>query len=513
MNNKSLSSNALIKGTIWGISSKIIDAGIKFFTIPLLIALYGKSDYGLFALAFSLNAYLRIMEMGMNTGSIRYFSIWFSKNEIANIKTVSKSSIVFYGLIGIINAIIFIVIGLNSDSVFNLNTRQYDIFLNLCYILAFSAVFNWISYVFTQLLSALQDFVWLNKRQIFVSLLNLILVFLTFNFRLSLINYFVLYTITNLLLIPLYIYRLKITGISRIDLIMPKWDYHAFSEVLKYSLSIFAIGIFQYCANYLRPVFLAIFSKDGVSSVTEYRVIETITHLIIAFSAIFLQNMLPISSKSIALDDNDKIKKLINTGTKYVTIFLVLIVSIIVLNSRDLLTLYLGEDFAELSMWLNLWCFTILLGNHNSPVASMVLAKGKTKPLVYATAFSAVLSLFVLIILAPYLSVGAAVVGYFIYMLLQISFYYGYYTNKLLKIDSFHLFVNSFFKPVIFTSIVLLIINYSFQIILQFNLNLILKMTIRTTFFIIIYIPVLLFVIINKEEKREIKEKIFALFK
>src|SRR5690606_35490023 len=66
----------IFSGSAWGIMAKILDAAAKFVTIPLLVGYYGKVDYGLIALAFSLNAYLRLMDLGMNVGSVRFFSMW-----------------------------------------------------------------------------------------------------------------------------------------------------------------------------------------------------------------------------------------------------------------------------------------------------------------------------------------------------------------------------------------------------------------------------------------------------
>src|SRR5690554_6766305 len=104
---KETSVKRIFSGSVWGILAKVFDAGAKFITIPLLVGFYGKSDYGLIALAFSLNTYLRLMDMGMNVGSVRFFSMWVAKEEWNKIQNVSRSSIVFYGTIGLINALIF----------------------------------------------------------------------------------------------------------------------------------------------------------------------------------------------------------------------------------------------------------------------------------------------------------------------------------------------------------------------------------------------------------------------
>src|SRR5690606_41660803 len=82
----------MFAGSIWGILAKIADALAKFITIPILVGFYGKADYGLIALAFSLNAYLRLMDLGFNVGAVRYFSMWVENDETEKIGAVSRSS-------------------------------------------------------------------------------------------------------------------------------------------------------------------------------------------------------------------------------------------------------------------------------------------------------------------------------------------------------------------------------------------------------------------------------------
>src|SRR5690606_40773006 len=103
-----MDSKRVFSGAVWGVLAKILDALAKFFTIPLLVGFYGKADYGLIALAFSLNAYLRLMDLGFNVGAVRFFSMWTADREWAKITNVSQSSIVFYGVLGLLTAAIFL---------------------------------------------------------------------------------------------------------------------------------------------------------------------------------------------------------------------------------------------------------------------------------------------------------------------------------------------------------------------------------------------------------------------
>ena len=86
---------------------------------------------------------------------------------------------------------------------------------------------------------------------------------------------------------------------------------------------------------------------------------------------------------------------------------------------------------------------------HNTPVASLVLSSGKTRFLIYSSATACILSLPITIILAPTLNVGAAVIGYLAYMLIQIGFFYIYYIPKVLKLDSKKIFFSAFSPSVL----------------------------------------------------------------
>jgi O-antigen/teichoic acid export membrane protein len=435
--------NKVISASFWGMFANVIDAFAKFITIPMLIGFFGKADYGLIALSFSLNAYLRLMELGMSTGAIRFFSIWFAKKETDKLIKVSQSSIVFYGVIGIINGFIFLFLSYHPDF-FSLKPNQVETFRWMMYVLAASAIFNWTSYVVTQLLAALGEIGWTNKTKVISSVLNFVTAYLAIKLKFSLPFYFSLYILSTLVVIPLQIYRLKKSGISIITLIYPKWNFLAFKEVLNYSIAIFAMSIFQFTANNLRPILLASFSSNGSEVLTDYRILQTICMLVISFGGVFLNVLLPITTKSYAESNNENIKLLIYKGTKYISVFLSFVIFLLILNAKSILTLYVGKEYAGLSLWLIIWLLTVLLYMHSSPVASMVLSTGKTRFLVYSSALSCIVSIGVTIMLAKTYDVGAAVIGYFVYIVIQMSCYYLYYIPFILKLDSKKIFFGSF---------------------------------------------------------------------
>lgn len=437
------SARRLFSGSLWGILAKIVDAVAKFVTIPMLVGFYGRADYGLIALAFSLNAYLRLMDLGFNVGAVRYFSMWTAKAEWKKISDVSRSSIVFYGVIGLVNAVIFLIMSAYGQSLFNLTEAQLPLYRQIMYILAISAVFNWLSGVAIQLLSAKDELAYVNRVTVISSLLNFAVALLAIHLQWTLISYFIGYTLTTLVHIPFYIKRLSVFPVARTSLLWPCWYGTAFREILNYSLAIFVMGLFQLTANNLRPLLLGKFA-DGMEVLTDYRVIQTIATLIIAFGGVFMQVLLPSASKAYADGNQQRIERMVFEATKYISVFLGFMVFILILNADEILLLYMGQGYEGLSLWLSLWLLTVLLSMHNTPVASLVLSTGKTRFLVYSSAVACLVSLPVTVIFADTLQVGAAVVGYLVYMVLQIGFFYVYYIPKILQLDGFRLFTRGF---------------------------------------------------------------------
>lgn len=492
---------SIISGSVWGIISKFLDALAKFVTIPLLVKFYGKADYGLVALTFSLNAYLRLMDMGMNIGSIRFFSIWLTQKEYGKIAKVSRSSIVFYGCIGILNAIIFCFMAEYAGSYFKIRPEQLPTYRIMMYILAASTVFNWVSNVVSQLLNAHHELAFTNRLNFITSILNLTTAFVAVKFKISLPVYFFIFTLSTLAVLPLSINRLKVYGMPLTDLLLPKWDGKAFKEIMSYSIAIFAMGIFQVTADHLRPLLLSNFATKGIAVLTEYRVMQTITMLVIAFGGVFMDVLLPSASKIQAENDVEKMKRMLYDGTKYVSVFLTFIVFGLISESKVLLTVYMGEEYTALSIWLVLWLFTVLLVMHNAPVASMVLSSGKTRALVYSSAISCLVSLPVTIIFAKKYDVGAAVLGYLAYVSMQIAFYYLYYIPKVIKeISSARIFFKSFL-PTVLGGIVASFAVYLFHLAVQLQPNF-LTLVIEGLVFAAVYSAYTLLFVVKSNEVR-----------
>ncbi len=465
----------------WGVVSRILDAIIKFVTIPLLINYFGKDDYGILTLAIATNTYMQLLDLGLNTGAVKHISQWIIQSRYRLIYEVARTSITFYLFIGILNSLIFVLLVIFGGKIFNIDACQLKVLKTMLFSMAFFCIINWISSVFNQLLIANENISFIQKIFSMRSIMNLILVFCTIKLNFSLTTYYIIYLFINAIIILPFYYKSR--NEKLIDKFLPAFYWKSFLPILKYSLAIFMMSLFQFTAVQSRPIILSIVSSTGVSVLTEYRVIEVFPVFIISIGGMITQILLPKTSKYVEQNKYAEINALAYKGTMYTAILVMLLCIPVMINSKQLLLLYMGPAYTHLSIWLSLWVLAVVLYLHNSPVSSLVLATGKTKILVYSSAFSCFVSILVNVLLIPSLGVGATVVGYLIYVFIQQSFYYLYINNKILCLDSIKILC-AFLKPTVIgmcLAFLLILVDIDFG-------NDLLCVVVRTVIWIILYL-------------------------
>jgi O-antigen/teichoic acid export membrane protein len=442
---------------IWSTISKILNAGLRFVSIPLLLNYFGKDSYGLITLAVSINAYMQLMDMGMNTGAINFFSKWIAGREYNRLNRVARTNLSFYIILGVINSVILLFFAWQGEGIFNITPNEFQVFRSLLYVLAGVSIINWSTFVFNQLLVADEQMVFTQQVMTVRSILNIGTVLLAIDMKWSVVQYFLIDSICNMLVIIPYYVLTKKKGL--IKSLLPAFYWKEFSVVFKYSMAIFAMSIFQFTATQSRPLIIGMFGNNAVSSIlAEYRIVEVFPLFILSIGGSIIPILLPKTSRAVQQDDRIAIEKVAYEGTKYTSILVTFLCFPIILNAGELLTLYVGSSYHHLAIWLSLWVFTLTLFLHNTPVSSLVLATGKTRMLVYSSAISCIVSIVINAILTSTLGVGSAVIGYLVYIIIQISFYYFYFNTKVLKLNSMQVF-KSFFIPTGIGFILFLIIS------------------------------------------------------
>ena len=115
-----MKSNYYINSFFWSTLAKVLNAILGFISIPLLLGLYGKAEYGILSIATACNGYMHLLDLGMNTGAIKFFSQWIAEGKMDVIDKVARTNISFYLLIGCINIVGLITLALWGENLFSI---------------------------------------------------------------------------------------------------------------------------------------------------------------------------------------------------------------------------------------------------------------------------------------------------------------------------------------------------------------------------------------------------------
>lgn len=424
----------------------MLNAIFGFVSVPLLLGLFGKAEYGLLSIATACNGYMHLMDLGMNTGAVKFFSQWEAEGKRCMIYRVARTNISFYFIISIVNILGLLSLAFWGESLFSVTHEQF-IQLRYCfYILALFSSVSWITTAYTQLMTAFKNVTFTMKVQCVQVILKGVLIALVFLCDLSLIQYF--FYLTFIVAIAIIPYMIKSKREGYIDSHKPATYWGDFKVVLTFSLALFALSLFQVTATQARPIILSIFAENGAETVADYRIVEVIPQFIITVCGTFVSIFLPKSSEMMIRGDKAEIQEYVNSWTTKTTILVCALCFPFIVGSGEILSAYVGPAYENLSKWLRLWSLFLIFQMHSTPAYSFILASGKTKVLVKMTAFACAISVIINILLCRLTPVGSAIIGYIVYLIVLLSVYYIYYYKHCLNLQRFPVFL-SFFKPFI----------------------------------------------------------------
>lgn len=418
----SLKNSYYVSSFFWSTLSKVLTAIVGFLSVPLLLGFYGKAEYGILAIATACNGYMQLLDLGMNIGTVRFFSQWRveGKNELIN--RVARTNITFYGLIAIVNILGLVGLALWGEGLFSVTHEQFLLLRTCLLIIALFSVLSWETTTFNQLLIADKQMAFTMQMQCIITVLKGLLVAMVLLFKLPLTTYFFFLTgVLTLLLIP---YIIRCRKYNLINSIRPATYWNDFKVVITFSLSLFLLSLFQSTATQSRPILLSMFASNGATAVTDFRIIEVVPQMIIMIGGTFSGMFLPKTSEMVARKDEKAIKEFAYKWTTMTSIVVACLCFPVMLCTNEILTAYVGASYAHLSVWLLIWTITVLIQMHTTPGNALVLAYGKTKLLVQVTSVACVCSMILNVVLCKYFEVGSAIIAYFLYVCTIIGLYY-----------------------------------------------------------------------------------------
>lgn len=495
-----MATNYYISSFFWSTLSKILTAIVGFISIPLLLGYYGKAEYGILSIATACNGYMHLLDLGMNIGAVKFFSQWRAKGDIGKVYRVARTNITFYFIISAVNIVCLLVLAIWGERLFAISHEQF-LQLRLClFVLALFCTLSWGATTFNQLLIADKQMAFTMQVQCAITLLKVLAIISVFIADFALTTYFFYLTAIVALAFFPYAYKCKKDGL--IDTLKPAWYWQEFKIVLKFSLSIFCLSIFQVTATQSRPILLSMFASDGAMAVADFRIVEVFPQFIIMLCGTFSGIFLPKTSEMVANNDETAIHTFAYKWTAYTTIITVIMCSPFILCAKEILSIYVGNEYIYLSKWLVLWCITVLIQMHTTPGNALILAYGKTKLLIAITSVSCFISMGINVFLCPFWGVGSAIIGYFVYVCLVIGVHYTFYYRFVIRLNNLTM-LKSFVIPSVLGTVSMAIVLFINNTLFLYVQNNVLVFVMKYGIWLILYMLLLLY--FNQIDKKRIK--------
>jgi O-antigen/teichoic acid export membrane protein len=399
--------------------SRLLDGAVRFFTVPIVLHYFGRVDYGLIALAFSLQAFLMIADFGLGVNAVKQISQYLQQNRHEEIARLAAAASFFYGLIGILNLALLLAVGSLGQRLFDLDEAKADEFFWMMLALGLSSAITWAASIYRQILNAASMVGWDESVNLLSSVLTLAAIGATLHWRLSPATYFALILIPPLVPMILRIHRvLRLVPGMRVA-VSPDWPL--FRPLINTSAWLFALMLAEVTAANCRPMILS--QRTGLASVADFRVLQQIAGLVLVVLSGFMSVIYPVVARLDAANDHARIATAVTSGSRLLLWGHLAVLVPIAFVSELMLRLYLGAEFVKLAGTLSVWVLT-LFAYHNSILTSLVMTRGRLAILASTAVANSLLTLFLANYFAPEYGVKAVVYSYSLYIFLQLSVMY-----------------------------------------------------------------------------------------
>lgn len=402
---KSFSFNAL---------AQIIDAIIKFFTIPILLSFFGENNYGIVVTVISINAYLLILDLGMNSGAVKFYSQWFASGENHKVNFLLNLSLLFYSLIAVLNSLILFFIGYYIDLFFSgIKTEDLLILQNLIYLSALFPLSNWVFQISNQILTSLKKIYITSYFLALKSLLYLLTVYLTIHYSFTILEYFICFLLSVFIINIsqiIYVYLYNVNNFS----FNFNFKDNDVKSIINYTSGVLVLGILLSTITKTRALVISSFSINTFIDVSYFKILEIIIALVLSVGSILTTIFLPemVDKFNLRKERYNEFNSYFLSKIKITAFISVLLCVPIGLSSSEILDLFVGEKYSFLSLWLTLWSFILMFNIYNAPGSSLLLSIGKFKYFNKYLFISCAITLTLSVFAVKILGFGGVVIGY-----------------------------------------------------------------------------------------------------
>lgn len=469
---------------------------IPFFYTPIMLAILGQSEYGLYSLSNSVISYLSLLQFGMGSAVIRYIAKYRATDEKEKANQITGLFTIIYIFFAVLVLFVGCIFTLLSPVIFSdgLSEAEISKMKMLIIIMSLSTAFSFISVVFSSIINAYEKFIFKKTTDIILTILaplfNLLVLFLGYES----VGIATVSLIFQIVVLPIYMwYVAKRLGI-KMKFVKPEKAF---------LLELFSFSIFMFLSSIADLLFwstdnVLIGAMIGSTAVAVYNVGGVFTNLMRNLTSAINDVFVPKVTMMVAVDkSNTELSELMIRVGRLQYLMVSLLASGFIVFGQVFIHYWSGDVYAD-AYWVSLVTFLPSAIPILQNIAfGVIVAQHKHKfrcCIYFGIAILNAISTFFII---PYFGyIGAAIcsgVSYIIGHGIILNIYY----KSVIKLDIFGFWMNILkmsFIPVIITVIGYWIVN----ILIPWNIIL---MLVEGIGFVLVFILLTWFFTMNEYEK------------
>lgn len=386
----------------------VIISKIATYLYKVIVARnFSPEIYGLFSLAIMIATFVAtILHMGLSTGLLRYIPFYRGKGETEKIQSIIRFSMNVVLIVSFIGGILLfffsesISINIFHNSQLTIFLQWFSIFIPLFVfsgffhgiILAYEKV-GWYSFI-GNILAPLMQVISL---VVFIFFIGLNIESIVFSYNFGFLVTF---------LAAFFVSKYAIKEIFKKPNIEKKEKYKLNKELFSYSWPIMFLGVVTYLFAFIDSFTIGYFKN--ATDVGIYNVAVPLSYLLLIAPGLFLQPFLPVITKEYSKGNFNLIKDLSKQIGKWIFIFNIPILIILILFPGAVINLLFGSAYIQAEnslrfLAIGFFFYSIFLISEN--LLSMI---GKSKITLFNLLISSIVNISLNIILIPKYGISGA---------------------------------------------------------------------------------------------------------
>lgn len=147
---------------------------ISLVYTPAMLRLLGQTEYGLYNIAATVVSYVNLLNMGFASSYIRFYSRSKACNDYEEVKKTNGLFMIVFAVIGVLALIAGLIIASSAKIIFSngLSSSEYDIIRKIIIILSISTAYNLGTSLFSSIITAQEEFVFLKTVNLIKTVLS-----------------------------------------------------------------------------------------------------------------------------------------------------------------------------------------------------------------------------------------------------------------------------------------------------------------------------------------------------